>query len=119
MPVRQETANTINQSTLLETKATSVFSLGVDGRCSGTIIPVSLCGPAVAMTSWKRLHGVTTGKTTNNDDGGLNIVCFFKCSVIYRWEPAPPELMLSASLVAAEASDRLEPDWALLRLSAV
>lgn len=38
---------------------------------------------------------------------------------VYRWEPAPPELTLSASLVAAEASDRLEPDWALLRLSAV
>lgn len=38
---------------------------------------------------------------------------------IYRWEPAPPELTLSASLVAAEASDRLEPDWALLKLSAM
>lgn len=37
----------------------------------------------------------------------------------YRWEPAPPEWTLSASLVAAEASERLEPDWALLRLSAV
>lgn len=37
---------------------------------------------------------------------------------VYRWEPAPPELTLSASLVAAEARDRLEPDWALLRLSA-
>lgn len=36
----------------------------------------------------------------------------------YRWEPAPPELTLSASLVAPEASDRLDPDWALLRLSA-
>lgn len=37
----------------------------------------------------------------------------------YRWDPAPPELMLSASLVAADASERLEPDWALLRLSAM
>jgi hypothetical protein len=36
----------------------------------------------------------------------------------YRWDPAPPELTLSASVVAAEARDRLEPDWALLRLSA-
>lgn len=37
----------------------------------------------------------------------------------HRCEPAPPELTLSASFVAAEARDRLEPDWALLRLSAV
>lgn len=37
----------------------------------------------------------------------------------YRCDPAPPELMLSASLVAADARERLEPDWALLRLSAV
>lgn len=37
----------------------------------------------------------------------------------YRWDPAPPELTLSASLVAADASERLEPDWALLRLSAM
>lgn len=98
---------------------TSVFSLGVDGRCSGAIIPVSLCSPAVAMTTWKRLHGVTAGKQLTMMMLDLRIYIFFKCSVIYRWEPAPPELMLSASLVAAEASDRLEPDWALLRLSAV
>lgn len=38
---------------------------------------------------------------------------------IYRWEPAPPEFTLSASLVAADARDRLEPDWALLSLSAM
>lgn len=36
----------------------------------------------------------------------------------HRWEPPPPEWTLSASLVAAEASERLEPDWAFLRLSA-
>ena len=34
------------------------------------------------------------------------------------WDPAPPEWTLSGSVVAAEARDRLEPDWALLRLSA-
>lgn len=36
----------------------------------------------------------------------------------YRWEGVPPEWMLSGSVVAAEARDRLEPDWARLRLSA-
>lgn len=38
--------------------------------------------------------------------------------VTYRWEPGTPGLTLSASAVAAEARERLEPDWTLLRLSA-
>ena len=33
----------------------------------------------------------------------------------YRWEGVPPECTLSGSVVAAEARDRLEPDWARLR----
>lgn len=36
----------------------------------------------------------------------------------YRWEGVPPECTLSGSVVAAEARDRLEPDWARLRWSA-
>lgn len=36
----------------------------------------------------------------------------------HRWEGVPPEWTLSGSVVVAEAKDRLEPDWARLRLSA-
>lgn len=37
----------------------------------------------------------------------------------YLWDGVPPECTLSGSVVAAEAKDRLEPDWALLKLSGV
>lgn len=37
---------------------------------------------------------------------------------VYRWDGVPPECTLSGSVVAADAKDRLEPDWALLKLSA-
>lgn len=39
-------------------------------------------------------------------------------SWLYLCEGVPPEWTLSGSVVAAEAKDRLEPDWALLKLSA-
>lgn len=41
-----------------------------------------------------------------------------KRSCLYLCEGVPPEWTLSGSVVAAEAKDRLEPDWALLKLSA-
>lgn len=100
---------------------TSVLSLGGGGWCGGAVVPVSLCSTTV-YTACKWLHRVTAGRQWQAAMAEIRLLfhtVFTTNERAYRCDPAPPELMLSASLVAADARERLEPDWALLRLSAV
>lgn len=86
-------------------------------RCPSLSLQSGCCydcqGTTPQSHSWKTKGKMSVKEITTNTEQKKKEV------VIYRWEPAPPELTLSASLVAADARDRLEPDWALLRLSAM